>query len=143
MLRRIVGKSLGSVVVAGALSLCAVSAQAQTNFDKDVGTAIDRGIEWLANNGAFNNPSSAGDASGLAMLALLEKRASGDPTDPPQGYDGASATDQARLRSAAVASSSARRVTSGLMSLHESMNRPSTPQTLLARLSIPSPARRA
>jgi len=102
MLRRIVGKSLGGVVVAGALSLCAVAAHAQTNFDKDVGTAIDRGIEWLANNGAFSNPSSAGDASGLPMLALLEKRASGDPTDPPQGYEGASATDQGRLRTAAA-----------------------------------------
>jgi hypothetical protein len=35
------------------------------------------------------------------MLALLEKRASGNPADPPQGYTGASATDQARLRGAA------------------------------------------
>ena len=40
--------------------------------------------------------------SGLPMLALLEKRASGDTTDPPQGYDGANATDQARLRTAAA-----------------------------------------
>ena len=102
MLRRIVGKSFGSVVVASALGLCALTAQAQTNFEKDVGTAIDRGIEWLANQGAFNNPSSAGDASGLPMLALLEKRASGDPTDPPQGYDGANASDRARLRTAAA-----------------------------------------
>jgi hypothetical protein len=102
MLRSIVGKSLGGVVAAGVLGLCAVSAQAATNFDTDVGTAIDRGIEWLANNGAFNNPSSASDASGLAMLALLEKRASGDPTDPPQGYVGASGTDQGRLRTAAA-----------------------------------------
>jgi hypothetical protein len=102
MLRRIIGKPLGGMVVASALGLCAVSAQAQTNFEKDVGTAIDRGIEWLANQGAFNNPSTAGQASGLPMLALLEKRASGDPTDPPQGYDGASATDQARLRNAAA-----------------------------------------
>ena len=36
------------------------------------------------------------------MEALLEKRASGNPLDPPQGYNGASATDQARLRSAAT-----------------------------------------
>jgi hypothetical protein len=102
MLRRIVGKSLGSVLAAGALGLCALTAQAQTNFESDVSTAIDRGIEWLANQGAFNNPSSAGDAVGLPMLALLEKRASGNPTDPPQGYDGASATDKTRLRNSAA-----------------------------------------
>ncbi len=36
------------------------------------------------------------------MEALLEKRASGNPLDPPQGYTGASATDQARLRTAAT-----------------------------------------
>jgi hypothetical protein len=36
------------------------------------------------------------------MLALLEKRASGNPTDPPQGYDGANATDRGRLRNSAA-----------------------------------------
>ena len=77
-------------------------AQAVTVFENDVSTAIDRGIEWLANNGAFSNPSGAGDAHGLPMLALLEKRASGDPSDPPQGYEGASATDKGRLRNAAA-----------------------------------------
>jgi hypothetical protein len=95
-------RSLAGAIAAGILCFSAVSAQAQTNFEKDVGTAIDRGIEWLANQGAFSNPSSAGDASGLPMLALLEKRASGIPTDPPQGYTGASATDQGRLRTAAA-----------------------------------------
>jgi hypothetical protein len=89
-------------VMCGALSLAAASAQAITVFEQDVATAIDRGVEWLANNGAFNNPSSAGDAHGLPMLALLEKRASGNPGDPPQGYNGANATDQARLRNAAA-----------------------------------------
>lgn len=95
-------KTFTWAVAAGALSLASVAAQAQTNFERDVGTAIDRGIEWLANNGAFNNPSSAGDAAGLPMLALLEKRASGNPNDPPQGYNGASASDQGRLRTAAA-----------------------------------------
>ena len=97
--RRILARCVG-----GALAgLCALStAQAQDNFERDVGTAIDRGIEWLNNNAAFNNPSSAGDAAGIAMLALLEKRASGNPNDPPQGYDGASATDQGRLRNSAA-----------------------------------------
>lgn len=90
-------------VAAGAAMLAiAGAAGAATPFQTDVGTAIDRGIEWLANNGAFTNPSSAGDASGLAMLALLEKRASGNPADPPQGYAGANAIDQVRLKSAAA-----------------------------------------
>lgn len=95
-------KTFTWAVAAGAMSLASVAAHAQTAFEQDVGTAIDRGIEWLANNGAFNNPSSAGDAAGLPMLALLEKRASGNPDDPPQGYAGAGATDQGRLRTAAA-----------------------------------------
>jgi hypothetical protein len=89
--------ALGSMMVAAAMTT-----QAATPFQVDVSTAIDRGIEWLARNGAYNNPSSANDASGLAMLALLEKRASGNAGDPPQGYLGANATDQARLRTAAA-----------------------------------------
>ena len=96
-LRHILLGSLG-----GALALVGASAHAQTNFEQDVGTGIDRGIEWLANQGAFNNPSSAGDASGLPLLALLEKRASGNINDPIQGYDGANATDQGRMRTAAA-----------------------------------------
>ena len=84
----------------GALSL---SAQAVTPFQTDVSTAINTGLAYLAGNGVFNNPSSLGvnGASGIAMEALLEKRASGNPGDPPQGYTGASAADQALLRSAA------------------------------------------
>ena len=74
---------------------------ANTPFQQDVSTSIDRGIEWLANQGAFNNPSSAGDAAGLPMQALLEKRASGNAADPPQGYVGATPADKVRLRSAA------------------------------------------
>jgi len=89
--------------VAAVLSIgTAGAAQAATPFEIDVSTAIDRGINYLATSGAFNNPSSAGDASGLPMLALLEKRASGVATDPPQGYIGANATDQGRLRTAAA-----------------------------------------
>lgn len=89
-------------LIIAAATLFGPSLGAVTSFETDVSTAIDRGIEWLANNGAFNNPSSAGDASGLPMLALLEKRASGNPLDPPQGYNGANATDQGRLRTAAA-----------------------------------------
>jgi Thrombospondin type 3 repeat len=95
-------RSLFGVATCAALSLTAMTAQAApTPFEVDVSTAIDRGIEYLANTGAFNNPSSSGNASGLPMLALLEKRATGVATDPPQGYTGANATDKARLRTAA------------------------------------------
>ena len=90
--------SLGCVVVA---ALYSVQLGAVTNFEADVSTAIDRGIEWLDSVGAYNNPSAAGDAAGLPMLALLEKRATGDINDPPQGYTGASATDKGRLENAA------------------------------------------
>ncbi len=98
-------KLLAGAAATGGLCLAASTAQAQaTNFEQDVSTAIDRGIEFLATSNVYNNPSSAGvnGASGLAMLALLEKRASGIATDPPQGYVGANATDQGRLRTAAA-----------------------------------------
>jgi len=93
-------RSALGVALSAVLMMGAGSAQALTTFQQDVTTAIDRGIEYLANIGAFTGGS--GDATGLATLALLEKRASGNPADPPQGYSGASATDQARLRSAAT-----------------------------------------
>jgi hypothetical protein len=99
-------QSIGAVL-SGALLCVATGSLAVTPFEADVSTSIDRGIEWLAQSGAYGpypgacepfttNPS----ARGLALLAILEKRASGDPSDPPQGYSGASATDQARMRHA-------------------------------------------
>ncbi len=97
-------KSLLGAAVFGTVSVLALSAQAATPFEVDVSTAINRGIDFLAAQGVYNNPSSVGQfgANGLAMEALLEKRASGLPTDPPQGYTGANATDQGRLRTAAA-----------------------------------------
>jgi len=97
-------KSLSCVLVGSAFALAAVSANAATPFQIDVGTAINNGLTYLANQGVFNNPSSVGQdgASGIAMEALLEKRASGNPADPPQGYTGASVGDQALLRTAAA-----------------------------------------
>ena len=79
-------------------------AQAVTPFETDVAASINDGLTYLTNQGVFNNPppAAAGPSAGLTMLALLEKRASGDPNDPPQGYDGASAADQALLRTAAA-----------------------------------------
>lgn len=95
-------KLLSRVLLSAAVSVSAGATQAATPFENDVSVAIDRGITYMANNGAFSNPSSASDAAGLPMLALLEKRASGIATDPPQGYTGANATDQGRLRTAAA-----------------------------------------
>jgi hypothetical protein len=94
-------KSMMGAIACAAAGMAGGAAHAATPFEQDVSTSIDRGITWLANAGAYNNPSSAGYASGLPMLALLEKRASGIATDPPQGYTGANATDQGRLRNAA------------------------------------------
>lgn len=75
---------LSRVLLSAVVSVSAGAAQAATPFEVDVSTAINRGIEFLASQGVYNNPSSVGDngASGLAMEALLEKRASGIPTDP-------------------------------------------------------------
>lgn len=95
-------RNLLSAACGVALLTLTSGASAATAFDQDVATAINRGLEYLSNIGAYNASSSAGNAAGLTMLALLEKRASGDPADPPQGYAGANATDQARLRRAAA-----------------------------------------
>jgi hypothetical protein len=86
-----------------ALTLTAGSANAAlSKFEQDVSDTIDRGLAYLDSVGAFNNPSTAGDASGLSMLALLEKRTSGNQLDAPQGYAGASDADKARLRKSAA-----------------------------------------
>ncbi len=87
-----------SALCGAALSMGAFSAQAVTNFEQDVSTSIDLGLQYIDSNNGFNNPSNANHAAGLVLLALLEKRASGDPNDPPQGYAGASAADQERMR---------------------------------------------
>ena len=93
------------VAAAGVLTLAAAgnAVAALTPFQQDVATAINNGLAYLTTNGVFNNPSSLGvnGASGIAVEALLEKRPSGNPADPPQGYTGAIAADQALLRSAA------------------------------------------
>lgn len=92
-------RCLVSAVVAVAVLVAGVApAYAQvTEFSTDVAAAIDHGLAYLDSAGAFNNPSSAWDAAGLVLLALLEKRASADPSDPPQGYSGADPADQARM----------------------------------------------
>jgi hypothetical protein len=86
------------------------AAQAVTPFQSDVATAIDNGLGYLETGGDYTAPTcvntcqnNAGYAIGLVTLALLEKRASGNPNDPPQGYVGASSADQTRLRGAVAA----------------------------------------
>jgi hypothetical protein len=85
-------------------------AQAVTPFQTDVATAINNGLAYLDTSGAYAIPAcktgctnNAGYAVGLTTLALLEKRASGNPNDPPQGYNGASSADQTRLRQSVAA----------------------------------------
>jgi hypothetical protein len=70
-----------------------------TPFEVDVAKAIDSGLAYLDSVNAYTNPGNgAGNAAGITTLALLEKRPSGNPADPPQGYNGASSADQGRLR---------------------------------------------
>jgi len=92
--------------VASVAALWGAAGQAQTVFDQDVGTAIDRGIEWLANTGRYNAYPNCnnGDirARGLVLLAVLEKRQGNDPEAEIQGYSNASATDKERMRNAAA-----------------------------------------
>ncbi|MHC4837628.1 MAG: MopE-related protein [Planctomycetota bacterium] len=68
-----------------------------TNFSEDVGRSIDLGLSWLDDNGAFGNPSTAGDGAGLAALALLEKRRNADQNAAPVGYANATPEDRARI----------------------------------------------
>jgi MYXO-CTERM domain-containing protein len=71
----------------------------ETNFSRDVAVSIDRGLNWLDQNGAFRNGSSAGEGAGLVAIAILEKRQSADSNAPPIGYANANAQDQGRIES--------------------------------------------
>ena len=93
-------KTLFAAAAAAALAGAAGSALAITPFQTDVGTAINNGLAWQAANGAYNAGST--DAAGIALEALLEKRSSGNPADPPQGYSGANAADQATMRASVL-----------------------------------------
>jgi hypothetical protein len=69
-----------------------------TNFSTDVATSIDNGLAWQDANNAYSG--GAGDATGLSLLALLEKRQGNDPNALSQGYAAASAADKTRMDSA-------------------------------------------
>jgi hypothetical protein len=80
-------------LIAAAAVLWMGAAQAQVDdlaFETDVGASIDDGLQWLEDENVF---SSIGEvrARGLAVLALLEKRASNAPGAPVLGYVGSSA----------------------------------------------------
>ena len=64
-----------------------------TEFGRQVNAAIDRGLEWFRAH--EQNGSIGGDATGLALLALLERRTSADWDAPALGYRGMDAEDQA------------------------------------------------
>jgi hypothetical protein len=68
-----------------------------TAFGDDVNSAIEAGLNWLDNQGAFQANSSAGNAAGLVALALLEKPRSADQRALAQGYADATPADQARM----------------------------------------------
>ncbi len=87
----------GLSLALGITLLAAPSMAQDTNFGRDVGTAIDRGLAWMDQQGVYANPSNASRGAGLAALALLEKRVGVDRNAPPQGYQGASPEDQGRL----------------------------------------------
>jgi len=105
--RTLIGAAAGAV-----LCLAAGTASA-SNFSADVNTAINRGLEFLNTDGAFsgyntttqrcNSEGASGSGSymrGMALLALLEKRFTGDLNTSPQGYSGASDVDKTRMRKA-------------------------------------------
>ncbi len=104
-------KTILALCAGAAASLFMGAAMAQSNFDTDVNTAINRGLAYLDGAGAYigygtgsaptcQSPSDMTRVRGLALLALLEKRKSGNLNDPPQGYAGASDADKTKMRKA-------------------------------------------
>ncbi len=74
----------------------------ETNFSRDVASAIDDGIDWLDSQNVFSNPAglSGGyqNAIGLAALAMLERRVSADQNASPSGYENATPADQQKIQ---------------------------------------------
>ena len=71
-----------------------------TPFSQRVNASIDRSLAYLRANEAAGN--IGGQATGLATLCFLEKRASADWRAPALGYQGMDAADQALARRAAA-----------------------------------------
>ncbi len=83
-----------------ALVLPAPASAIVTPFSERVRESIESVLQYFRNqqggNGAFGHPRG----SGLAILCLLEQRASPHPTSPHLGYDGLGEDDQLRVRQA-------------------------------------------
>lgn len=90
------GKKLFVTAAAGVLIAASGTAGAAANFDADVAASIDKGLAWFDAAGCYASPFACQDATGLALLALLEKRPSADADS--QGYSTASDADKARMR---------------------------------------------
>jgi hypothetical protein len=95
-------KHIAALIFVSLLLVTTTATAAVTNLSIDVAQSIDDGIAQLDAWGAYTYPGCSADrATGLTLLALMEKRQSDDPNDPAQGYSTASAADQARMESAA------------------------------------------
>ena len=87
-----------TVAVCAALFVAPIAAHAfRTPFGDRVNAAIDRGLQYIR-----NNTNAAGNfdgwTTGIAMVALLEKRVSPDWNAQHAGYRNSSAADQALLQ---------------------------------------------
>ena len=69
-----------------------------TPFGQRVNTAIDRGLQYLRGVERNGNLDGRVGATGLAMLAFLEKPFNANWDAPKVGYRNSSADDQGRLR---------------------------------------------
>jgi len=95
------GKGLCAGLLAAAVTFGGVAHAVVTPFSQDVANAIDDGLQYLRDQGAFTSAgSNQRQTRGLTLLALLEKRASADPAATANGYAGSTAADQALARSA-------------------------------------------
>jgi len=78
----------------------------ETNFSRDVNAAIDAGIGWFEREGLYTTPqlivsragTNRGDPVGLVALVLLERRVSADQNAGHVGYENATPSDQAKIR---------------------------------------------
>lgn len=71
-----------------------------TPFTDDIATSIDMGLAWFDGQGAYTYPASGSfntDATGLAVLALLEKRPPLNPLGAPLGYQNSAPADKDRI----------------------------------------------
>jgi hypothetical protein len=101
MLKKVLGRVASGIVVVLA---SAGIASAQTNFAKDVDSALDHFLDYARSQidaGNLGNPPSI-DPVGLVGLTIMEKHDLTTPGSPILGYSNASATDKTRLRSIAL-----------------------------------------